>query len=179
MKTFVPLLFLIFTWHYITLSIGTTFERTIDDTLGDSESGVLPVYEPADAVLLKPLQNSDCPACTFHPDASSAFQGTWHDSSQLPGGPAVSVSLSFDGIAITLFCILANTGGGISTSDFAFTLDGGAQNPFSHVPDNTSDFIYQAVVFNATGLDRGTHNLVMTTNNPTGSLMLFDFARYT
>ncbi|KAF8217077.1 hypothetical protein K438DRAFT_1559132 [Mycena galopus ATCC 62051] len=164
--------------HYITLSVGTTFKRTIDDTLGDSESGALPVYDPTDGKL---LQNSNCTACTLHPDPAGAFDHTWHDGSQLPDGVPVSVSLSFDGIAITLFCTLANNASeeGIMTSDFAFMLDGVTQKPFTHVPDNTSDFMYRVPVFSVTGLDRGTHNVVMATNNPTGSLMLFDFAQYT
>jgi hypothetical protein len=38
---------LLITLIQITLSIGTTFERTIDDTFGDSESGLLPIYTPA------------------------------------------------------------------------------------------------------------------------------------
>ncbi|KAF7356206.1 hypothetical protein MVEN_00952000 [Mycena venus] len=65
-----------------------------------------------------------------------------------------------------------------ASSDFAFTLDGVPQEPFTHRPDNTSDFIYQQSVFNVSGLDRGEHTVVMSTNNAAGSLMLFDYATY-
>lgn len=33
-----------------TLSVGTTFERTIDDAAGDSVSGLLPVYTPTNGL---------------------------------------------------------------------------------------------------------------------------------
>ncbi|KAJ7320865.1 hypothetical protein DFH08DRAFT_789070 [Mycena albidolilacea] len=167
-------LFIVFT--RVAISIGTTVERTIDDTLGDSESGVLPVYEPANAFSF----NSKCTTCTLDPDPASAFQGTWHDSSQFPGGPAVNVTLSFEGTAISVFCILSNNASkGISNSDFVFMVDGVPQKSFTHLPDNTSDFVYQAKVLDVAGLNRGTHKVVMATDNSAGSLMLFDFARYT
>lgn len=43
----------------VAISIGTTVVRTIDDTHGDSESGVLPVYEPANAFSLVSLYFSE------------------------------------------------------------------------------------------------------------------------
>ncbi|KAJ7117438.1 hypothetical protein C8R44DRAFT_790719 [Mycena epipterygia] len=157
------------------LSVGTTFERTIDDAAGDSVSGLLPVYTPTNGLSLGP----NCAACVFHPDPANAFKGTWHDGTQLPGGPPVSVSLSFTGTSISLFCILANTASeGLATSDFSITLDGVSQGKFMHVPDNTSDFIYQAKVFSVDGLDRGFHQVVLATDNAAGSLMLFDYATY-
>ncbi|KAJ7923538.1 hypothetical protein B0H13DRAFT_1980154 [Mycena leptocephala] len=167
---------LLITLIQITLSIGTTFERTIDDTFGDSESGLLPIYTPAKNFS----PNSNCTSCVLRPDPASAFKGTWHDGSQLSGGPAVSVTLSFNGTAITVFCILANTASeGLTTSDFAITLDGTAQKPFTHRPDNTSDFKYHSTVFNVDGLNRGVHHVVITTDNAAGSLFMFDYASYT
>ncbi|KAJ7815399.1 hypothetical protein B0H13DRAFT_1994106 [Mycena leptocephala] len=158
---------LLITLIQITLSIGTTFERTIDDTFGDSESGLLPIYTPAKNFS----PNSNCTSCVLR---------TWHDGSQLSGGPAVSVTLSFNGTAITVFCILANTASeGLTTSDFAITLDGTAQKPFTHRPDNTSDFKYHSTVFNVDGLNRGVHHVVITTDNAAGSLFMFDYASYT
>ncbi|KAJ7648564.1 hypothetical protein DFH06DRAFT_570581 [Mycena polygramma] len=162
------------TFIQISLSVGTVFQRTIDDTLGDSESGELPMYTPASGFS----PNSDCAGCVLHPDPASAFKGTWHDGSQLPGGPAVSVTLSFSGTGISVFCILANLVGD-STSNLAVTLDGAAQKPFSYTPDNTSDFVYNAPVFSVDGLDRVQHTVVIVTDNPKGSLFLFDYANYT
>ncbi|KAJ6614168.1 hypothetical protein B0H10DRAFT_2221630 [Mycena sp. CBHHK59/15] len=125
-------------------------------------------------------QNSDCTPCLVAPKPQNAFDGTWHDSSQLPGGPAVSVTLSFTGTAIYVFCILANTvPGTVTTADYAFTLDGASSGTYSHAPDSTSNYIYGANVYSAEGLEQGSHQVVVTTDNPSGSLLLFDYAVYT
>lgn len=95
-------------------------------------------------------------------------------------GPRINNANLPIGTAITVFCILANTASeGLTTSDFAITLDGTAQKPFTHRPDNTSDFKYHSTVFNVDGLNRGVHHVVITTDNAAGSLFLFDYASYT
>ncbi|KAJ6582081.1 hypothetical protein B0H19DRAFT_1370229 [Mycena capillaripes] len=166
-----PKLALFIALTQVTLSIGTTFERTIDDTFGDSETREHPVYTPANGFSL----NSNCTNCVFHPDPASAFKGTWHDGSQLAGRSPVSVALSFNGIAISVFCILANT-----VSDLAITLDGVPQTPFTFHPDklDNTDFLYHQQVFSTDGLDRGIHKVVITTDNLEGSLLMFDYANY-
>ncbi|KAJ7210424.1 hypothetical protein GGX14DRAFT_363358 [Mycena pura] len=168
--------FVLYLLTQATQSAAAISQRTIDDTFGDSVSGALPSYAPADNFS----PNSDCSNCEFHPDPESAFKGTWHDSTQLPGGPAVSVTVSFTGTAISLFCILANTAfGHIATSDFSLSIDGTTHGTFTHTPDNTSDFIYQAKVFEVHDLANVEHKAVLSTNNPAGSLLLFDYASYT
>jgi len=159
-------------------SSGVVVTATIDDTKGDSNTGAQPVYSPVNSFS----PNSDCTGCLVHADPAQAFDGTWHDSSQFNGGSAVSVTLSFTGTAIDVFCILANTvPGAVTTTDLSFTLDGSSYPPYSHTPDSTSDYIYGAggQVFSADGLDQVAHQLVITTNNPSGSLFLFDYASYT
>ncbi|KAJ7694651.1 hypothetical protein B0H17DRAFT_1009221, partial [Mycena rosella] len=105
----------------VPLSAAILSNRTIDDTNGDSVSGLLPVYSPA--AHFSP--NSNCPTCSVKLDPTQVFDGTWHDSSQLPGGQPVSITLSFHGTAIYVFCVLANAvKNAITTSDFVFTLDG-------------------------------------------------------
>ncbi|KAJ7645056.1 hypothetical protein DFH06DRAFT_998917 [Mycena polygramma] len=165
-------LLLSFILSLVTLSLGSVSTATIDDEAGDSITGAQPVYSPANAFTL----NSNCDGCTVQADPGQAFDRSWHDSSQLPGGPAVSVTLSFTGIGIDVFCILANT---IGQTDLAFTLDGSAQAPYSHTADPTvGDYVYNAQVFTVGGLAQAAHELVVTTNNPSGSLLLFDYARY-
>ncbi|KAJ7181027.1 hypothetical protein C8R46DRAFT_986111 [Mycena filopes] len=160
----------------IGLCLATLSNRTIDDTNGDSASELLPVYSPSSAFS----NNSDCPTCTIVLDPSQVFDGTWHDSSQLPTGPPVSVTLSFHGTAIYIFCVLANTvGTTVTSSDFAFTLDGSPSGTFSHQPNSSPDFIYRANVFSVDGLKQGPHDVVLSTDNSNGTLLLFDFAIYT
>jgi hypothetical protein len=88
-------------------------------------------------------------------------------------------TFGFLGTTIDVFCILANQiPGADTTTDLAFTLDGSTQKPFSHNPDSTSDYEYGVNVFNMSGLTQSAHQLVIATNNPSGSLLLFDYARY-
>ncbi|KAJ7117458.1 hypothetical protein C8R44DRAFT_790759 [Mycena epipterygia] len=169
------LLFYIFLTR-VALCIANLSNRTIDDTRGDSETGLLPVYSPVANFSL----NSNCSTCSIKLDPAQVFDGTWHDSSQLRDGPPVSITLSFNGTAIYVFCVLANAvEHTVTTSDFLFTLDGSARDTFTHEPSSSPDFIYQANVFSATGLKQGPHQVVLTTDNAAGSLLLFDFAIYT
>ncbi|KAJ7694648.1 hypothetical protein B0H17DRAFT_462099 [Mycena rosella] len=84
---------------HATLSMGAISTATIDD------NSVGPVYSPATSFSL----NSECATCVVHPDATRAFEGTWHDSSQFEDESPVSVTLSFTGTGIDVFCILANS----------------------------------------------------------------------
>ncbi|KAJ7906024.1 hypothetical protein B0H13DRAFT_2022997 [Mycena leptocephala] len=172
---FLDVLLLLFTLSQVTLSFGSVLSATIDDAAGDSNTGVLPIYSPLNAFS----PNSDCDGCLIRADPGKAFDGSWHDSSQFGGAAPVSVTLSFTGTTIDVFCILANQiPGADTTTDLAFTLDGSTQKPFSHNPDSTSDYEYGVNVFNMSGLTQSAHQLVIATNNPSGSLLLFDYARY-
>ncbi|KAJ6614177.1 hypothetical protein B0H10DRAFT_2046293 [Mycena sp. CBHHK59/15] len=162
----------------LTFSTATLWNRTIDDTQGDSVSGLLPAYDPL--VQFYPNE-SGCSFCGTHPDPAGAFGGTWHDGSQLPGTPSISVTLSFNGTAIYVFCILANNLTNVMTNSyFTFTLDGVPQGNFIHNPLSTPDYQYMVNVYRIDGLKQKSHVLVMATDNEsTGSLILFDYAIYT
>ncbi|KAF7356205.1 hypothetical protein MVEN_00951900 [Mycena venus] len=168
------LLFILLT--HVSLSSGSVLTAIIDDTAGDSRpGGTPPVYSGSFSL------NSNCDGCTVHPDPASAYDGTWHDSSQFGGAPPVSVTLSFNGIGIDVFCIMANVVPGASTAtSLAFTLDGTPQQkPFTHDPDPANpEYEYGVNVFSISGLSQSDHELVVATNNPSGSLLLFDYAQY-
>ncbi|KAJ6592250.1 hypothetical protein DFH09DRAFT_1025175 [Mycena vulgaris] len=159
---------------HVTLSLGVIQTATIDD----NQSGV--VYSPSNRFTL----NSNCAACVVHPDANQAVDGTWHDSSQFRGQGPVSVTLSFTGTGIDVFCILANTlPNTVTTTYLAFTLDGSSYPSFTHNPDSSnSDYLYKQNVFSISRLAQVPHTLVISTNPPSdsfGSLLLFDSAKYT
>ncbi|KAJ7464455.1 hypothetical protein FB451DRAFT_439302 [Mycena latifolia] len=164
---------------YAALSMGAISTATIDDTEGDSQTGAKPTYSPATSFSA----NSDCDNCVVHADPAQAFDGTWHDSSQFSGQPPVSVTLTFTGTGIDVFCILANTlPNTVTRTDLVFLLDGASQQPYSHLPDSTtSDYAYNQRVLSVSGLAQASHQLVISTNAPSGSgtLFLFDYARYT
>ena len=169
---------------------------TIDDTYGDSTTGVLPIYS------LDWNVGQDCPACAIIPDASQAFMGSWHDTTS--NNPVDSVphrvNLTFKGVpgcthlhsadsliaqlgtAIWVYCILANfEKRGITTyTNASFELDGSPEDTYSHDPDGpTDDFKYNVTVYSKTGLSDAEHTLVMTAGQGTNaSLLLFDWALY-
>ncbi|KAF7309146.1 hypothetical protein MKEN_01116900 [Mycena kentingensis (nom. inval.)] len=151
--------------------------RTIDDTNGDSSSGAKPSYSPADQFS----PNSNCPDCVYHPDAGSTFDGTWHDTSQI-GDERRSVSFSFTGTSVALFCTLVNRQSSSTTlgpTHLTLTVDGASQGNFDYTPDGSSDFLYQHQVFNVPNLANTQHSVTLSTNNAGGSMLLFDYARYT
>ncbi|KAJ6582085.1 hypothetical protein B0H19DRAFT_523825 [Mycena capillaripes] len=174
MSIFLPLvsdlLVLLLILSQAALSLGSVQTATIDDTNGDSKTGAQPVYNPADSFS----PNSNCDGCTVHANPASAFDGTWHDISQFGGAAPASITLSFTGTAIEVFCILAAT----LTTDLAFTLDGSPQKSYSRTPGSTPDYIYGENVFSISGLVQTAHQLTVATNNPSGSLLLFDYAKY-
>ncbi|CAK5267832.1 unnamed protein product [Mycena citricolor] len=116
-------------------------------------------------------------------DPTKAFNGTWHDDSQFPQAPPISFTLVFNGTGIDVFFILANTvpfPNTITNTNLIFTLDGLPSGTFSHSPSLSTDFQYNVSVYSVSGLPQATHQLVVASNNQTaGSLMLFDYARYT
>ncbi|KAF7353824.1 hypothetical protein MVEN_01068000 [Mycena venus] len=152
--------------------------RTIDDQFGDSVSGVLPSYSPAQVWN----EGTSCENCTIHPDPALAFNHTWHDSSQFPTEEPVSVSLDFTGTAVWVFCIVPPIiTGKITRYNLSFNLDAGAhQGQFSYTPTSSSEFLYNVPVVSLPSLPNTAHTLSILTDDSTdGSIFLFDYAVYT
>ncbi|KAJ7221603.1 hypothetical protein GGX14DRAFT_670431 [Mycena pura] len=152
--------------------------RTIDDQFGDSVSGVLPVYTPLSVWNL----GTSCPDCEVHPDPALAFNHTWHDSSQFPGGAPVSLTLQFVGTAISVFCIVPPLAPNvISRYSLNYNLDGGAATgTFSLSPNSTTAFLYNVSVVALQALPNQAHTLSISTDDGiNGSIFLFDYAVYT
>ncbi|KAF7310029.1 hypothetical protein MIND_00375800 [Mycena indigotica] len=161
----------------ITPSSANIITRTIDDTDGDSETGAVPSYSPPNHFSL----NSNCPDCTYHPDAGKSFKNTWHDTSQVDG-QVMSVSFSFTGTSVSIFCTLVNRQSSatpLGATHLALMVDGASHGVFDHSPDGSADFAYQQQVFHVPNLANVQHNVVLSTNNAQGSYMAFDYASYT
>ncbi|KAJ6558046.1 hypothetical protein B0H19DRAFT_126793 [Mycena capillaripes] len=154
--------------------IAALSNRTIDDTKGDSVTGLLPVYAPANQWNV----GTNCSGCLVQPEIGQLFDYTWHDTTQGDGGVSSSVTLNFTGTAIYLFGVVPNTIPFATTLvDLAFTLDGGSMGTYTHIPDNSSDILYSVPIFNAENLSNEAHTLVAETTS--NSIFLFDFAMYT
>jgi hypothetical protein len=77
--------------------------RTIDDHTGDAVTGLLPLY--SGSWNYGPM----CTGCLVHPNATYAYEGSWHDTTAgvSPAGVAnhPTVTLSFTG-ACCHVCLL-------------------------------------------------------------------------
>ncbi|KAI0736638.1 hypothetical protein C8Q72DRAFT_768914 [Fomitopsis betulina] len=152
--------------------------RTIDDTNGDSVTGALPSYSSSWNV------GQDCPGCRVQPSASDCFEGTWHDTTSDNGvSTPHTVTFSFQGTAVWVYCILINSGPEYVTinSNISFELDGASAGVFSHNPDASGpQYLYNQTVFSKTGLSNTNHTVVVTAvQGSSASVLLFDWAMYT
>ncbi|EPT00117.1 hypothetical protein FOMPIDRAFT_1123161 [Fomitopsis schrenkii] len=150
--------------------------RTIDDTYGDSITGLQVVYSGWNTGQL-------CPGCAVQPDASATFEGSWHDTTSWNGDAPPSATMRFNGTAVWVYCILVNSGhrGVTIYTNASFELDGALAGTYQHNPDPKEDqYLYNTAVFNKDDLSNTEHTLVITAENgPSPSLLLFDWAMYT
>ncbi|KIK70115.1 hypothetical protein GYMLUDRAFT_53221 [Collybiopsis luxurians FD-317 M1] len=161
-------------------SLGLSVEfRYIDDEKGDSVTGALPVYSPANAWT----QGATCSGCGFHPDPQQAFDGTWHDTTHHTTDPVRTVQLSFNGTSVEIFCILPNPTDPTLTSTYnlTFSLDGQAVNKtFTHTSDQSNNFQFNTSVLLLSNLPQQAHMLTMLTDSTSvNSTLQFDYAIYT
>ncbi|RPD64703.1 hypothetical protein L226DRAFT_37398 [Lentinus tigrinus ALCF2SS1-7] len=160
---------------------GVLVNRTIDDELGDVTTGFIPTYSPLD----KWARGDECTGCDIHPglvNVTQAFDQTWHDSTYHPGDPDHTIIFGFNGTALYVYHLLANTLNSGQTTTFTnltFFMDGQYAGQFIHESDNTSDILYNVLVFNQTNLSHQRHSFKSVTNGPTAALILFDYAIYT
>lgn len=171
--------------------------RTIDDTYGDSATGLHPVtYHPQDAWNV----GSTCRTCDFYPgnlgfkqaaggiaaaavDVTKPYNATWHDSTYQPSAPNSTITVEFVGQAIYVFNILANTvkAKSITTSThLVFTLDGAVVGQYTHTPDPTGpQLLYDMPVYVNPGMVHDKHTLIISAGGSEKSLFLFDYITYT
>ena len=121
-----------FLFFLTTIASAASTNRTIDDQLGDSVTGVLPSYSPAGSWQ----QGATCSGCFIHLDPSQTFQGTWHDSTHTPGDAEDRViTAQFTGTAVYVYNALANTVEFTTTfTSLTFAIDGEQVGSFQHVP---------------------------------------------
>ncbi|KIL63325.1 hypothetical protein M378DRAFT_55698, partial [Amanita muscaria Koide BX008] len=153
---------------------------------GDPVTGFTPTYLPAI------WADQTCPAwdpkastgCTIQPDTAKAFDGTWKATTYLPADKHLNITLSFVGVAIWVYFILANlnaAGDPFTNTNVNFTLDGRSAGNFSHEPDNsTYSLIYNSTVFSRTDLTNSPHTLLVSVDDyDRNTFVCFDWAMYT
>lgn len=153
---------------------GATKQVNIDDSVGDGT----PTYFPASGEW----EDENCAGCWLTPDKAKAFQGSWTAATYNPGKGPMYFDLTFEGIGIDVYFILANTQPRNPTADTKanFVLDGKTDgSPFTYAHDSTSNYYYNRKVYSKSGLSQAKHTLRVgiTDGNEQGSYWLaFDYA---
>ena len=87
-----------FLWSLLGTCLAVVKTVNVDDTKGDEMTGAIPIYTPSDGSW---TEGQDCQVCFAKPDASLAFDSSWHDATHsegvIPRPGQKSVSIAFTG----------------------------------------------------------------------------------
>ncbi|KAJ3815670.1 hypothetical protein F5876DRAFT_71873 [Lentinula aff. lateritia] len=159
----------------------------VNVTVDDSASSV--IYYPSGAWNARSA-SVPCSSCTANPDVNQTFDNTFHDgtfnpvpgSNSYPNVP-LTASMTFNGIAVYVFCALAESSTSPDgDSDMDFYIDGFLNANFvKTAPGNNNTYDYSVAVFASDSLTPGTHNLTIQNGHVGGtkSLILLDKIVYT
>ncbi|KAF5388956.1 hypothetical protein D9757_005058 [Collybiopsis confluens] len=174
---------LILSLPIFTVALSRAANRSIDDTLGDSVTGQKPLFLPLTQGV---WADATCGSiCAIRPPTQDAFDQTYTAATYNPTLGSISIVLSFTGTAIYVFFILANApaSGVAATTTANFTLDGLFRATYDHSPDPNApafQFNESALAFSQSGLENGTHSLLISTSGLNESIFVnFDYALYT
>ncbi|KAG9224110.1 hypothetical protein CCMSSC00406_0006778 [Pleurotus cornucopiae] len=164
------------------LAAGKTVARkqrnvTIDDQYGDESTGIVPTYLPSHAWSSGPMND-----LSAKPNASTAYNGTWHDSTHWINNTEVIVNFGFTGVSIYVYCIIANAPGSLfdAFADYNFLLDGDFVGEYRHDVERIPDYFYNVPVYVNTTMQNMFHNFSIVVNSTEKAvLLLFDYATYT
>lgn len=78
--------------------IAGIVNRTIDDTFGDSQTGLGVAYLPTTAGVWK---DELCVDCAIKPDTSQTFKGTYTAATYAPSLNRISITMKFNGALIS------------------------------------------------------------------------------
>lgn len=82
---------------YALFAQAALVNNTIDDTYGDLNTGVMPVYSDAGWAL-----GQSCDTCFVKPDKTLAFMNSWHDATHHSGTSLeLSVNITFSGMSFS------------------------------------------------------------------------------
>ncbi|KZT06159.1 uncharacterized protein LAESUDRAFT_200320 [Laetiporus sulphureus 93-53] len=162
----------------VRLASSKPTNRTIDDEYGDSVTGLIPLYQG------NWNYGPRCSECCIHPDTLLVFDRTWHDTTTQTTDPVANFTLTFNGTAIWVYCIIPNFVDTVTITTYvnlSFELDGDYVQTFSHEPElNNASMAYNVTVYSNTSMDNREHTLIMTPQHAVNaSVVLFDWAQYT
>ncbi|KAI9066880.1 hypothetical protein FKP32DRAFT_323799 [Trametes sanguinea] len=163
-----------------TLASATLVNNTVDDQGRDSSRGLTLAYS-SDISWNIGKTCEDCTPLSPFIDVSQVYDGTWHDATVPPAFQAPVLTVTFTGVAVYVYNVVANAIPAITTiTSLTFTVDGQAAGAYSHSPDMSSSAVdYNVLVFSTTGLSNTVHTLEVGADNAFNSLVLFDRVVYT
>ncbi|KAL0580486.1 hypothetical protein V5O48_001556 [Marasmius crinis-equi] len=161
---------------FLSLVSGTPQTRYIDDETGDPITGFKPIYQPANQWS----QGNKCTGCNIRPNTSLAYNGTWHDTTHFHDQESRSLQLTFNGTALSVFCIIPSKDvAAIIHYELKFYLDGVLQGNGFTLDPSSADYQYNVSVFSADNISNKEHNFTMeASSTTTDSVVLFDYATY-
>ncbi len=82
---------------------GVLVNVTVDDTLGDERTGILPVYA-GDTAWNAVSATNPCPLCVLQPDIGQMFDGTYHDGfTSSPVDNVKTITIKFTGTFLLVY----------------------------------------------------------------------------
>ncbi|KAF9026597.1 hypothetical protein BDP27DRAFT_1247799 [Rhodocollybia butyracea] len=170
----------------------------IDDEYGDPRTSLVPLYSGPGSGTFDWLQAANFSSQFVAAygdgfDVQRAFNQTWHWTEFFRLDNLRTVTFSFTGTSLNVYCILPNpvTSPSNVTNEFnrdapvisnynlTFTLDKFPVNQsFMHTSDGSGQFQYNFSVLSLSGLPQTQHTFVMSALTGTNSTILFDYATY-
>lgn len=151
-------------------------------TIDDQSTGL--IFSPADAWN----NGASCANCTARPDASRAVDGTWHDStfnknsgSNAYPNQVLNVSMSLNGTAIYVICILAKTATSpTGNSDMSFYIDNDFVGEFYQTAPGEPGYQYNFTVYSNNSIPNGLHTFKLQNGHVDGikALVILDAIIY-
>ncbi|TFK83223.1 hypothetical protein K466DRAFT_498881, partial [Polyporus arcularius HHB13444] len=150
---------------------------TVDDTFGNSEENLQITYQPDGSWS----QGVDCTNCEAHLDTTKVHSGTWHDTTYFSDNPPsspLSASLTFNGVAIYVYCIVTRASTDpFGNSDMTFYLDGDQVGTFVQPPNGDPTYQYSVPVYVNEAIPSGKHTFTLVNGRAGGqtALALLDY----
>ncbi|KAL0062691.1 hypothetical protein AAF712_010455 [Marasmius tenuissimus] len=161
-----------------------TVTSYIDDSLGDSATGVKPIYFPQGEKIWQDQSCGRAQGCRIVPDTEKTHNKTYTAATYKTSMDNMGFNLSFQGTSIAIYFILANDdfdGPTTTRTECNFILDGSVRKSYTHLPVRGKGIEYDVEVYKEDGLAGDQmHTLEVSTGKKKREVFLaFDYAVYT
>ncbi|KAL0057935.1 hypothetical protein AAF712_015399 [Marasmius tenuissimus] len=176
------LLYLVFSFPHFLFANAKTVTRYIDDTYGDSVTGLKPEYHADHENFWQDQTCGSEQGCAIVPDTRKTRNGTYSAATYQPEMSNLGFTLRFNGTGITVYFILAGDQYPdiiVRQTQCDFKLDGVVKKNYVYRPVPSDAMEYEVPVYTVEGLDNGPHVLEVETGKKSFPVfMAFDYATY-